>query len=95
MWYVEVGDAVVMRSVYAACACTILLLWTFFPSRIAVAIVGAIGLFFPHLLYAPDVRPLFARTIDFAGVSIAAVAIALLVLATHLRLQTKKTAGAI
>lgn len=88
MWYVTVEDANFMRSIYAACAAGILLLWAFFPSRIAVVLVGIFALFFPHLFFSAHARPLLGRSIDLPDLGIALIAIVLLFLATHLRRLT-------
>lgn len=85
LWYVTMEDARFMRLVYAACIAAILLLWAFSPSRIAVAFVGTFALFFPHIFFAADTRPILGRTIDVQSAAMAAAAIALLLLATHLR----------
>lgn len=92
MWYVTAEDARFMHLVYAGCIAAILLLWAFFPSRIAVALVGAFALFFPHFFFASDARPLLGRTIDLPGIGIALVALGLLVLATHLRIKASTRA---
>jgi hypothetical protein len=92
MWYVHAEDVRFMRSVYAGSMFGIFLLWAFFPSRIAVMVIGGFALFFPHLYFAPDARPLLGRTIDLNGIGIAMVALGLLDLATHLR--TKGGRGA-
>jgi hypothetical protein len=88
MWYVSAEDARFMHLVYAGCLGAILLLWAFFPSRIAVAAVGCFALFFPHFFFAPDARPLLGRAIDLQGIGIALIAVSLLVLATYLRTKT-------
>ena len=90
MWYVTANVASFMRTIYAVCILTILLLWAIFPSRIAVALVGLFGLFFPHLFFVTDARPLLGRTIDVAGLGVASVPLVLLILATHLCRRLKK-----
>lgn len=87
MWYVTHEDARFMRIIYICCVGIIGLLWVFFPSRIAVAAVGTFGLLFPHLFFASEARPLLGRLVDLESIVVLMVAVGLLVLATHLRLQ--------
>lgn len=94
MWYVSVDEARFMHTIYAAYLVAIVLLWTFFPSRLVVAVVSAFGLFFPHLFYAADARPLLGRsfdwqTFDWQTLGIAALPILLMVLATELRRRSR------
>lgn len=92
LWYVQVGEARLMRGVYASIVAAILGLWAVFPSRIAVGLVGLFGLYFPHLIFASDARPLLGREITVAGVAVTLVSVALLVIATHFRLKWKRSA---
>ncbi len=85
MWYVMPEDAQLMRIVYGACVAVIILLWAVFPSRFAVAILGFFALFFPHIFFAADERPLLGRDFDLPSIGIALIGVALLVLATHFR----------
>ncbi|HDS1654869.1 TPA: hypothetical protein QEL76_002825 [Stenotrophomonas maltophilia] len=89
LWYVKAEEARLMFAIYAAVAVLIVLLWVFFPSRIAVGIAGVFGLYFPHLIFPSDARPLLGREITLSGVGVTLVSILLLMLATHLRLRWK------
>lgn len=89
LWYVEVEQAALMRSIFAASIALIALLWAAYPSRIAVAMIAIVGLFFPHVLFDADARPLLGRTVDFAMIAMSAVPVLLLVVATQLRRNTK------
>ena len=92
-WYVTAEDAHFMHLLYTACVTVILLLWAFFPSRIAVALVGTFALFFPHLFFAADARPVLGRAIDAQSVAVATAVMALLLFATHLRLKSGRSAA--
>ena len=100
MWYVTHEQAAFMRTVYAACILAIVLLWTFVPSRIGVAVICVFALFFPHLFYGPEARPIGARASDLHGAALVAtmavsmIPVGLFVLATHLRLRSKKAVAA-
>ena len=89
MWYVNQGDFRLLRGGYIAFVVVIAALWAFYPSRVLVAIVGLLALFFPHLYYAPDARPLLGREIDLPTVIFALLGVALLVAATELRRRRK------
>lgn len=90
LWYVMVEEAHLMRSIYAMVVAVIVVLWVFFPSRIAIGLVGLFGLYFPHLIFASDARPLLGRDITLSGFSVTLVSIALLIVATHFRLKWKQ-----
>lgn len=92
LWYVKVEEARLMRGIYAAVVAVIVALWAFLPSRIAVGLVGLFGLYFPHLIFANDARPLLGREITLAGIGVTLVSAALLVVATHFRLKWKQSA---
>lgn len=85
MWYLQPEDANFLRAVYLVCVVLIIAGWLFFPSKIAIAIVGLFALGFPHLFYAATERPLLGREIDIPTIGIALISVALLVAATHLR----------
>jgi|GEM_PF-2262340 len=90
LWYTQVEEARLMRGIYAAVVVVIVVLWALFPSRIAVGLVGLFGLYFPHLIFASDSRPLLGREITLAGIGVTLVSIALLVVATHFRHKWKR-----
>ncbi|MCR6700956.1 MAG: hypothetical protein NVV68_07335 [Dokdonella sp.] len=92
LWYVQVEQARLMRGIYAAVVAVILLLWALFPSRIAVGLVGLAGLYFPHLIFASDARPLLGREITLGGLAVTLVSVALLVVATQFRIMWKRSA---
>ncbi len=83
LWYVESGQAVLLRSIFAGSVAVIVVLWLAWPSRIAVALVAALGMFFPHLLFDSG------RALDLASIGLALIPMSLLVLATHLRRGAK------
>ena len=89
MWYLDIQDHKLLRGGYIACACAILALWAFFPSRVLVALLGVLALFFPHLYYATGARPLLGREIDLATIWFALLSVATLVGATELRRRIK------
>lgn len=91
LWYVKVEEARLVRGIYAAVVAVIVGLLAFFPSRIAVGLVGLFGLYFPHLIFASNARPLLGREITLAGIGVTLVSVALLVVATHFRLKWKRT----
>jgi hypothetical protein len=93
LWYVQVEEARLMRGIYAAVVVVILLLWALFPSRIAVGLLGLVGLYFPHLIFASDARPLLGREITLGGFAVTLVSVALLVLATHFRVAWRRSAS--
>ncbi|HEL5339979.1 TPA: hypothetical protein UOJ00_002976 [Stenotrophomonas maltophilia] len=92
LWYVQVEQARLMRGIYAGVVAAILVLWALFPSRIAVGAVGLSGLYFPHLIFASDARPLLGREITLSGVAVTLVSVGLLVLATHFRVAWRRSA---
>jgi hypothetical protein len=89
MWYVEPDDYRLLRGVYIACAGTVIALWAMFPSRILVALVALIALFFPHLYYDSGSRPLLGREIDLLMISVALFSAMLLVGVTQIRRSMK------
>ncbi len=89
MWYVSQEDFRLLRGGYIASVVVIAALWAFYPSRILVAITGLLALFFPHLYYAQDARPLLGREIDLPSIIFALLGVALLVAATELRRRSK------
>lgn len=89
LWYVQLEEARFMRGIYAGVVALIVLLWVMFPSRIAIGVVGLFGLYFPHLIFASDARPLLGREITLSGIGVTLVSVALLVAATHFRLKWK------
>ncbi|TMN24194.1 hypothetical protein [Pseudoxanthomonas sp. X-1] len=93
LWYVQIEQAHLLRGIYAGVAAAIIALWVLFPSRIAVGAVGLFGLYFPHLIFASDARPLQGREITLSGFGVTLVSIALLVIATQFRLMWKRRSG--
>lgn len=89
MWYVGQEDFRILRGGYIASVVAISVLWVFYPSRVLVAVVGLLALFFPHLYFAPDARPLLGRGIDLSSIIFALLGVALLVAATELRRRIK------
>lgn len=92
LWYVQIEEARLMRGIYATVVAIILLLWVFFPSRIAVGLMGLFGLYFPHLIFSSNARPLVGREITLSGAGVTLVSIALLVVATQFRRRWKQSA---
>lgn len=79
-WYLMNEDARFLDVGFLIAASAIVVLWTLFPSRVAVAVVGAMIFVFPSVLK----QETFASVdIPFAVLSL--VPIALLVLTTHVR----------
>ncbi|RZZ90217.1 hypothetical protein [Pseudoxanthomonas winnipegensis] len=93
LWYVQIEQAHLLRGIYAGVAAAIIALWVLFPSRIAVGAVGLFGLYFPHLIFASDARPLLGREITLSGFGVTLVSIALLVVATQFQLTWKRRSG--
>ena len=91
LWYVEAEQATLMRSIFAGSIALIVLLWAVIPSRIAIAAIALVGLFFPHAIFDADARPLLGRALDLPAIAMSAVPVLLLVLATYL-LQKAKNA---
>lgn len=89
MWYARVEDARLMRGIYAVLVVVVALLWVFYPSRIAVGLLGVLGLYFPYFVFAPSAAPLVGREIGLAGVGVTMISVALLVAATHFRLKSR------
>lgn len=91
MWHVEVEQARFMRIIYFACVAAIIILWAFFPSRIAVVVVGLFGLLFPQLFFASDSKPLLGRDLSASSIAVALLGVVLLVIATQFRLLARKS----
>lgn len=89
MWHVSQEDFRLLGGGYIAFVVLIAALWGIFPSRILVAIVGLLALFFPHLYYVSDARPLLGREIDPPSIVFALLGVVLLVAATELRCRSK------
>lgn len=79
-WYLVNEDAHFLDIGFVLAAGLIAVLWAFFPSRVAVAVVGATIFVFPPVLKQETFA---AMDIPFAALSL--IPIALLVLTTHLR----------
>lgn len=79
-WYLANADAHFLDLGFLTVACALVVLWVVFPSRVAVAVVGAALFVFPPLL-KPDT--FVGLDIPFAALSL--IPIFLLVIATHLR----------
>ncbi|MET4678118.1 MULTISPECIES: hypothetical protein [unclassified Luteibacter] len=79
-WYLANADAHFLDLGFLTVACTLVVLWVAFPSRVAVAVVGAALFVFPPLI-KPDT--FVAIDIPFAALSL--IPILLLVIATHFR----------
>lgn len=88
MWYPPIEASRLWRIGYVAFVALIAALWAFFPSRIMVAIVGFFAMFFPHL-YPPGVVSQMGRHFDLSSLGVALIPVALLILATHLRVKWK------
>jgi hypothetical protein len=65
MWYPRSPEAAFLRTGYTICVGMIVLLWSFFPSRLLVLAVGVIAVLFPPVLRgdafaAVDIRYMIA-----------------------------------
>ncbi|WP_250626770.1 RHS repeat-associated core domain-containing protein [Pinirhizobacter soli] len=79
-WYLLNQDAHFLDIGFLAAAGAVVVLWSVFPSRVAVALVGAMVFVFPPIL-----RPETFVAVDLPFASFSLIPIALLVLATYLR----------
>jgi hypothetical protein len=79
-WYLSNADAHFLDLGFLTVACALVVLWVVFPSRVAVAVVGAALFVFPPLL-KPDT--FVALDVPFAALTL--IPIFTLVIATHLR----------
>jgi hypothetical protein len=79
LWYVDNVTALRLRAGIALIFAAIVLCWVFYPSRVAVIVLGFSALFFPPLTGFSPVGP----TVEFIGYAIGIIAV--LVLATEIR----------
>ena len=79
VWYVDSTDLQILRGGFTAGALVLVVLWVFFPSKIAIAVIGLVILLFPNIL--PEHR----LPISTAFAALVLFCIALLVAAGEVR----------
>lgn len=89
MWYPPIEVFRIWRMGYIVCIAVIFALWAFFPSRVMVAIVGLVAIFFPHL-YPSGVVDQMGRQLDLPSLGLALLSVLFLVGATELRRRSQR-----
>lgn len=85
-WYTSSSEAMFLNVGFCVGIAAILSLWVYFPTRAGVALAGISTLAFPTLL-----RPNVFAPLDVFFAIYAIIPIALLVVATHLRLRARSS----